>query len=70
MIARIKRIWRATVRMPTPAILAAEQLAEAERELLTWQTALENADGSVQVLEGRIKRLRKQLSTIDKEAAQ
>lgn len=52
----------------TPAQLAADELAQAERELLQWQTQREHADSQVQFNEARIKRLKKVLAGLEKES--
>lgn len=69
MLTRFMRAWRVFVRTITPAEMAATELAEAERALLEAQTAVEYAKTTVDYHEARIKRLRKYLTTQDKEAS-
>jgi len=54
----IKRTFSVLFRTPTPLELAAREMAEAERQLLSAHSAREYADAMVQYNQERIHRLR------------
>lgn len=54
----IKRTFSVLFRTPTPLELAAREMAEAERSLLSAHSAREYADAMVQYNQERIFRLR------------
>lgn len=61
MIAAIKRMFR----KPTPAEMAAKELADSELSLLEARTAAEYAASVIQYREAQCKRLRKFLAELE-----
>lgn len=64
MYYELRKLWR----RPSPAEIAAAELAEAELNRLKAQTAVEYASSMVSYEDARIKRLRKFLADSEKQA--
>jgi len=64
----IKRTFAVLFRTPTPLELAARELAEAERSLLSAHTAREYADAMVMYNQERIHRLHRYIKETKDES--
>lgn len=60
----LKTAWQVTFKLPTPFMLATTELEDAERALLTAQTAAEYATSIVGYNQARITRLRSYINKL------
>lgn len=64
----MRKLFNRAFNLITPAQMAVEELAEAERLLLTARSAVEWAQSQVAYNESRVKRLRKYLANSERTA--